>query len=139
MQTTREIADVTVTLGDMRPEDRGGVFASWMDCARQLRQTRMAVFNEYYPHIVEALLDTDRVTVCWRDGSKGWHAWACGQAPNLLHFAYVPAPLRGHGFGRAVIEHVLGGYPKTVFVTSSPLSLPNHPRFVYNPFVLRAA
>jgi hypothetical protein len=115
------------------PSDLGFVFSTWMESAREIRQCRLSVFNTYYPDRVRELLKTEPVHVAERNSTL--HGWACGAAPNVLRFAYVPYALRGHGLGRALIEAALGGYPGTVWVTGSPLSLPNHKRFVFNPFL----
>lgn len=120
------------------PEDVSLIFPTWMESARDLRQTRLTVFNRDYPGVVRGLLETEPAVVLTREGKNTIHAWACGRAPNLLHFAYVPLHLRSNGFGRAVISAVLEGYPETIYVTSSPLAQPHHKRFVFNPFV-RAA
>jgi hypothetical protein len=128
-----------MVLKDATEHDAPFIFSSWMEEARRLRQTRLQVFNAYYPNVVQGLLETESAVVLYREGKDTIHAWACGRGPNLLHFAYVPVNLRRSGFGRAVIDTVLDGYPKTIHVTSSPLSLPHHPRFVYNPFVMRQA
>lgn len=126
-------------LRDATVDDVDFIFSSWMDCARTLRQTRLSVFNRFYPDVVRGLLETELAVVLTRAGSDAIHAWACGRPPNLLHFAYVPKNLQRAGFGHAVIEAVLDGYPQTVYVTSSPLALPHHQRFVYNPFIVRTA
>jgi hypothetical protein len=130
-----ELAGQTMTLRDAGAEDVELIFPTWMEAARQLRQCNRAVFDQYYQHVVRALMETESAVVLTREGSDTIHAWACGRPPNLLHFAYVPFKLRRHGFGRAVIEAVLEGYPHIIYVTSSPLSIRDHRRFVYNPYV----
>ncbi len=135
---TLDIADEKVTIRDAVAEDVALIFPTWMEAARQLRQTRRHIFNQFYENVVRSLLETESAAVLTREGGETIHAWACGRPPNLLHFAYVPFALRHHGFGRAVIEAVLEGYPQTIYVTSSPLSIPDHRRLVYNPFVMRA-
>lgn len=134
---TIEIAGERLTIRDAVAEDVELIFPTWMEAARQLRHTRRAVFNQFYPNVVRGLLETESAVVLTKEGGFTIHAWACGRPPNLLHFAYVPYALRHHGFGRAVISGVLEGYPETVYVTSSPLSIRDHRRFVYNPFVMR--
>lgn len=136
---TVELHDERLVIREAVADDVSFIFPSWMECARQLRQTRRAVFDKFYPDRVRELLETEPAVVMMREGKTAIHAWACGRPPNLLHFAYVPEKLRRHGFGRAVITAVLESYPATVFVTSSPLSLPNHPRFIFNPFLTRTA
>ncbi len=134
---TLELAGEQVTVREAEPYDVELIFPTWMESARQLRQTRRAVFNRFYESIVRDLLETEPAVVLTKSGGSTIHAWACGRPPNLLHFAYVPYALRNHGLGRAVIEAVLGNYPSTVWVTSSPCSIPDHKRFIYNPYVLR--
>lgn len=136
---TIEIAGQRMTVRDAVADDIALIFPTWMESARDLRQTRLTIFNRFYEHVVRGLLETESAVVLTREGKNTIHAWACGRAPNLLHFAYVPVHLRGNGFGRAVISAVLEGYPETVFVTSSPLAQPHHKRFQFNPFVMRAA
>lgn len=128
-----------MTIRDATADDVGLIFATWMESARQLRNARLSIFDKFYPDVVRSLLETETAAVMTLEGKDAIHAWACGRAPNLLHFAYVPKNLRGHGLGRAVIDATLGGYPATVFVTATPLSNANHRRFVYNPFVMRTA
>lgn len=135
---TIEIAGALVTLRDAGVDDVGYIFSTWMEAARQLRQTRRAVFNQFYENVVRGLIESESVIALTTEGGSALHAWACGRPPNLLHFAYVPHGIRGQGFGRAVIESVLGAYPSTVYVTSSPLSIRDHRRLVYNPYVMRA-
>ena len=130
------IQDQTFDLRSARMDDMPFIFSTWMESARQLRNTRMSIFNSHYPDLVRRLMSSEAAFVLASPASDALHAWACGRSPNLLHFAYVPHKLRGYTFGRAVISAVLKDYPKTVFVTSSPLSQPNHTRFIYNPFVL---
>lgn len=136
------IATIDITEGhrlvvrDGEKEDYGFVFSSWMMVARELRDTRLEVFNQFYEHkVVRPLLETERVVVLSDAESDTLHGWACARGSNLLHFAYVADKLRGNGFGRSVVSAALRGYPKTVYVTSSPLSRPHHPRFIYNPFL----
>lgn len=119
------------------PDDVAFIFPTWMESARQLRQgiTRLGIFDSFYPDLVTRLIETEDAFVLTSEGKNTIHAWACGRGPNLLHFAYVPHKLRGEGFARAVITDVLGGYPSTIFVTASPLSLSNHARFVHNPYL----
>ncbi len=118
-------------------EERSVMLATWIASARQLRHMKLSVFNEFYPQFATALLLAGKNCVVTSKGKETVHAWACGAAPNVLHYAYVPHKLRGVGLGRAVIEAALGGYPKTIFVTASRLAKPHHGRFVYNPLLLR--
>ena len=134
---TLEVAGEKVSIREAIPDDVEFIFPSWVANAFHMRNTRRPVFDGFYPAFVRRLLETESAVVLTREGQDKIHAWACGRAPNLLHFAYVPFPIRHHGFGRAVIESVLDGYPATIYVTSSPLSQANHRRFLYNPFVLR--
>jgi hypothetical protein len=137
--TELNIGGEKMTVKEADPGDIAFVFPSWMANARQLRNTRIEIFNRFYEGVVQSLLETEPVVILTEKGKDTIHAWACGRPPNILRFAYVPDKLRGHGFGRAVISAVLRGYPETIFVTSSPLSRPHHPRFFYNPFLTRAA
>jgi hypothetical protein len=130
-----ELADQRMLIREAEPEDVAYIFPTWMEAARQLRQCNRAVFDQYYQHVVRALMETEPAVVMQQEGGSAIHTWACGRPPNLLHFAYVPYKLRGAGFGRAVVEAVLGGYPSTIYVTSSPLSVRDHRRIVYNPYV----
>lgn len=139
METKVEIEGVGFVIREAVADDISLIFPTWMESARQLRNTRLAIFNAFFPAVVRSLLETERAVVATREGNNTIHAWACGRAPNLLHFAYVPANLRGRGIGRAVISGVLDGYPNTIFVTSSPLSLRHHSRYIYNPFAMRTA
>lgn len=143
MVKTVELHGERMVVKDATEHDVPFIFSSWMEEARRLRGNRedrgvrLVVFNAFYPHVVQSLLETESAVVMYREGKDTIHAWACGRPPNLLHFAYVPEKLRRKGFGRAVIDSVLGGYPKTIYVTSSPLSLPHHSRLIYNPYVMR--
>lgn len=134
---TLEVAGERVSIREAVPGDVELIFPTWVAQAFNLRNVRRGVFDSFYPKVVAGLLETESAVVLTREGQDKIHAWACGRAPNLLHFAYVPFPIRKHGFGRAVIESVLEGYPDTIYVTSSPLSDRQHRRFVYNPFLLR--
>lgn len=133
-----DIAGERMLIRDAIPEDVSLIFSTWIQAAKGLRQVRLSIFNSHYAPVVRRLLETEPAVVMTREGGTAIHAWACGRPPNLLHFAYVPASLRGNGFGRAVMSAVLGGYPESVYVTSSPLAIPNHRRFQFNPFT-RAA
>ncbi len=135
---TIDLAGERVTIREAVAGDVEFIFPTWMEAARQLRYTRRAVFNQFYEPVVRGLLEMESAVVLTKEGGTTLHAWACGRPPNLLHFAYVPFALRRHGFGRAVIESVLGGYPPTIYVTSSPLSMREHRRFVFNPYIVRA-
>lgn len=137
LPTTLTIADERVTVRDAVADDVSLIIPTWMESARKLRHTRRAIFNQFYPHVVRGLLETESAVVLTKEGGETIHAWACGRPPNLLHFAYVPFALRGAGFGRAVISAVLDGYPDTVYVTSSPLSDRDHRRFLFNPYIMR--
>ena len=133
---TVTIEGETFTIRHALPGDVSLIFPSWMEAARELRNTRRSVFDAHYPDVVRSLLETEPAHVAtWGDDTIV--AWACGRPPNLLHFAWTGYKFRGIGLGRAVIEAVLEGYPATVWVTSSPLGAPNHRRFVYNPFLRR--
>lgn len=116
-------------------EDVSHIFPTWMEAARQLRQCNRSIFDQFYPHVVRALIETEAAVVMTLEGGQAIQAWACGRPPNLLHFAYVPFKLRSHGLGKAVISAVLEGYPPTIYVTSSPVSIRDHHRLVYNPYV----
>ena len=107
---------------EMSAADRAFVFATWLPSAREaLRHSRYAertTFNEHYPAFVDAMLDTQRTVVLFRPSSSGVvHAWACGGG-DVLHWAYVPPPLRSHGIGRAVMTLALEGYPDRIHVTT---------------------
>ncbi len=138
MAVTLDIAGERVSIRPAVEKDVQFIFPTWMEAARQLRQTRRSIFDQFYEHVVKGLLEVESAVVLTKEGGTTIHAWACGRPPNLLHFAYVPFALRDHGFGRAVIESVLGGYPKTIYVTTSPISRRDHRRFVYNPYLVRA-
>jgi predicted GNAT family acetyltransferase len=129
-----EIGGETFTLRVAAEDDRRFVFATWCAAARELRNVRRSVFDVFYPVRVQRFLSETPVHVL-ASRADTLVAWACGRESDTLHFAYVPAHLRGHGLGRAVVESVLGGYPERVWVTSSPLSIANHRRFVFNPFL----
>lgn len=136
MNATVELQGTRLTLRRAKVDEIGLVFATWMSAARQLRgNVRLSVFNRFYPDIVHRLLETEPVVTLTREGEDTPHAWACGRPENLLHFAYVPFKLRGNGLGREVVRAVLGDYPSTVWVTASPLTIPHHARYVYNPYL----
>lgn len=138
---TIEVGGEKFTVREAIESEMGLVFSTWMESARDLHShhVRRNVFNHSYPDLVTRLLKTEPVYVLIREGKDVPHAWACGREPNVLHFAYVPFDLRGNGLGREVINACLEGYPKMIWVTSSPLAIRNHARFVYNPFIQRHA
>jgi hypothetical protein len=119
---------------EMAPGDRKAIVNTWFPSARDVRNVPVSVFHRHYPAVIAACLDGARTVVLYREAApETVHAWACGEGPDLLHWAYVPRPLRGVGMGRAAIRAALGGYPDRVHV-SSPFKPRTHPRFLFNPF-----
>lgn len=137
---TVDVAGESFGLRRMRESDRNAVFASWMRSAREeLKETKyvsLEVFQRSYQPFVETLLDTERTIVLYRPASPGVvHAWACAGGPDILHWAYVPWLIRGHGFGRAVMTAALAGYPKKIW-TTTPVGRVDQGRFSFNPFMI---
>lgn len=131
------VAGVTFRAREMTLPDRNVVFATWMRSARQsLERTKHVAFDVFqrsYPGFVEGLLDTQRTVVLYRESDPAVvHAWACGRAPDVLHWAYVPFRLRGEGVGRAAVTALLGSYPQRIDVTTR---VRGSDRWVFNPFV----
>lgn len=72
-----------------------------------------------YWTIVDRILDepATRVAVLATDAAgRTIHAWAASTG-GVLHYAYVPLELRGHGLARRAITEVLGGYADRIDIT----------------------
>lgn len=94
----------------MTDTDRRYVVPTWAQSARYPRLSKAQRFR-----LVDVVLSRARVSVLASD-ARTVHAWACS-SDDVLHYAYVPPELRGHGLARRAIEHVMGAYPDRVVVS----------------------
>jgi hypothetical protein len=138
MKTISVAGQELVVRPAMGQVDNRFVGATWYRAAEQLRNVRREVFQAEYPPWIHAMLmrKAGILLLCSARDTSTILAWASGDGPNLLHFAYVPNHLRGEGLGRTIITEALGGYPERIWVTGSPLAKghANHRRFMFNPF-----
>ena len=99
-----------------RDTDRNLILHSWIRELRTrgpswIRALPEPVFSDVVPRLVRGLLDVCTVHVIAVDGDDdtvmGWIAYERG-APVCVHYAWVKAPFRGYGLGRALLESVPG-------------------------------
>jgi GNAT superfamily N-acetyltransferase len=69
---------------------------------------------------LDAILRTRPIIIVLPGSGDTVHAWACAAPGVVLHYAYVPKDLRGHGIGRMLITAAFGSYPDSI-----PLSFPH--------------
>lgn len=125
---------------DWTPDDESFVMSTWTDSYRyglrdRERGAGMPRFRRFY---VEPILrQSPRVVVLCSPGEpRALHGHAVA-TPSGLAWVYVTKDLRGHGYGRQLIDAVLGTYPDEVpvhFRWPWPST-----RFVFRKFDRRAA
>lgn len=116
------------------PSDRRLVVSTWVESFAAAAPWSKRLAKRAHWDVVDRVLDGGaRVVVLGHDGGAA-HAWACGEGPTL-HYAYVPASMRGHGVARRLITALFDGEYPTNIDCSHPW--PRHSsRFRWNPYSL---
>lgn len=96
----------------MRVADEGFVYDSWLrslaDECNVERGDAEAVkkFKRSMRPALERIITNKRtatLVACGRRDENQLFGWACGEAPGVLHFAYVGKDWRGHQIARALV------------------------------------
>ncbi|HMY78972.1 MAG TPA: hypothetical protein PLT98_09515 [Thauera aminoaromatica] len=111
MSDTFELAGVALRVRDMMQDriDRGFVASRWRNSysAQRAGVDREAYLAQW--KLIDRLLDRAIVkVVCDAEVPTTIHAFAVGERPDVLHYAYTVPALQGHGLARAAIQETLG-------------------------------
>ncbi len=100
----------------------GFVYSTWVNSHvySQPDRERSAVRARFKATYVDPILSCGPriVVLCSPDAPTTLHGHCILGSRDDVHWVYVAFPLRGHGYGKFLLTHAIGGYPAIITVTS---------------------